>query len=217
MGLLALGLTGCGGGGSEGTPVTPANPIPTQTIPAPPANTGAVFTAPVAVGQGATLTASNLDPAVTGGVTGVSVTVNPGSINQDATFGIAVRPKAESVIANAQKSGKLQNVTSIAEFTFGPVGPDGKIDASRPIVFSGTMKLTLTPDQFNQLWDDIANGYVPALSYIGTDGQLHSISLPDGSLLDFFSHTVSFQVDNIFWGEIQFSVVKVHAQGGITP
>jgi hypothetical protein len=219
MGLLALGLTGCGGGGSEGTPVTPTNPIPNQTIPAPPANSGTVTTTPVVAGQGATVTSSNQDPATTGGVTGAAVTVNPGSVQSDTTFGIAVRPKAESVITQAQNNGKLQNVTSVGELTFGPVGPDGKIDTSRPIVFSGTLNLTLTPELAAQVQQALRNGQSLSLTYVDDQGNLQSVTISnladvEQAILNGES-SLSLVLNNVPTGNYQVSTVNVHGQGGI--
>jgi hypothetical protein len=150
LGLLALGLTGCGGG-NEGLPSGPGTitvpPVASFTVSTIPVNTGTVVSTAIPANQGGTVSSNGLD-AATFGTTGVTLTVNPGSITSDTTLGIQVRPKSESVITQAKSEGKAGDVSqSLVEFDFGAVGSDGKIDTSRPIVFSGSITFTLTPAQ----------------------------------------------------------------------
>jgi len=175
LGALSLGLAGCGGGGDEGFPVVS---LPTDTISIPasaaPTPQTAIQQVPVPMGQGATVPAAAADIAQNPGVTSLTINVPAGKTTQDTTLAVSIIPSAQSTIVKIQQTSPnaVAGITPITEFAFGPVGADGKIDISRPIVFgSGTATIVITPQEAQQIANLLATpGSVLVVRQINGNG-----------------------------------------------
>jgi hypothetical protein len=160
LGALTLGLAGCGGGGGDDFPT----PTPGGTINLPasvtPQETTATSPTPVVKGQGATVTATG-DPDSNGGISGLSISIPPNSIQEDGTLGVEIVPTAQSLLTKAGNNPATSGITQVVEFQFGPVDSNGRINTSRPIVFGSggaTLKIDQRGGEFGRLVGDIQSG-----------------------------------------------------------
>jgi hypothetical protein len=220
-GLLALGLTGCGGGGTETLPTNPAiNNIGGQTGGTPGATAAGSD-------QGTTLTVTT-DSNTSGGLTGVTVTANPGQTSLNGvTLGIQTIPKSDSAIQKLVDAGAGGSVKEVlGTFTFGAVGSDGKIDLSRPIVFAGQIALQISvsdlQDALNSGEDTItvavydANGNLTGYKTYTKDDIQGLIDSAQGGVV-----TINIPSDTVTQGYFVLTGGKTgsttgHAQGGLS-
>jgi len=173
LGALGLGLAGCGGGGDEGFPtnIPPVQiSIPTSALPV--AQT-ATNPQPVPAGQGAVVNAPTVDQNQNPGVTAISIQVPTGKTLQDTTLAVQLIPDAQSTVAKirAINPNSVAGITPIVEFAFGPVGTNGKIDVSRPIVFgSGVATIHLTAAEADAIQASLNAGKTITVRRAGADG-----------------------------------------------
>jgi len=221
LGILALGLAGCGGGDDSGTPI-PVDNIPSN-VPAPIALT-ATHPVPVVSGQGATVEGTVLDPALFNGATGITAVIPPGVLSGDATLGIELTPELQSTIARAIQAGQSGFPESLAEFSFGQLGAGSSvIDASRPVVFNGNVTITipLTSAQYLRVSNMITqtNCVLRAYRITVTPGASQAtLSRADGctvSLTTNGSGGGSIVLTGQCSGNIVVFCVPPHLQGGI--
>lgn len=135
IGILTLGLAGCGGDDDD-TPTPPTQQF--FTVPQlPPIQ--AQGRASIAAGQGGQARVTDLVPATFGGVTGLLVDFPVGTAGEAQTYGIAVLPAAQGSILALQTpgnpnynpnalNGTIRFITPIAELLVGTVNPDGTIN-----------------------------------------------------------------------------------------
>lgn len=162
LGILTMGLAGCGGGDDD-TPF----PAPDEFFIVPalaPQQAQAVQGIPA--GQGGTIRVENINPATHNGVTTALVTFPVGTAGEAETFGLALVPTEQGGIRTVQRTnsnalnGTIGHVTPIAEFLIGPVRPDGTIDTENIPNVPLTYSVDLTEAQANFLASQLGTNRV---------------------------------------------------------
>ena len=180
LGALALGVAGCGGDDDDDDGGVGTGPIqiPAGALPAP---VTATRPTQVTANVGATVNGGTIaDPNATGGITSATVVIPANALQNNANIGLEVIPSAQSTIEAIRRiaPNSVAGISPVAEIVFGPVGTNGQIDTSTPIVFNGNAALTLglTAAQAQALQQSLANGTTQLrarrVTGTGTDQQL---------------------------------------------
>jgi len=151
LGILSLGFAGCGGDDDDPFPQNPG--LQDVIIVPQPQPVQAQSTASFAAGAGGTVSVTDLNPAVTGGVTGVTVVASEGYSPQNQTFGLAVVPTAQGTVQLARQAdtNAFRFQTAVVEFVFGPVNADGTINPENVPDAPVDIFITLTEAAAQQL------------------------------------------------------------------
>jgi len=216
LGVLSLGLAGCGGSDNTQTPTIPVQ-IP-STIGTIPITLTATHPVTGQAGQHITLTGTVSDPNLFGGVTSISADIP--NLGIDGTFGVELIPTSQGTIVRATQQGQTGFPPVVAEYVFGGVDPSTNLlDPNRPVVFNGnaTTTIGLNAADLANLQQQLAAGCQLQVWTItvtpGSSTAQLTRSLNCTATLDATNSNIT--VTGSCTGDIVVFCVPLHLQGGV--